>query len=45
VLLNEGLDLDAVRANLATITARGFHREQDLLAKLEALLASLGPER
>jgi Nucleotidyl transferase AbiEii toxin, Type IV TA system len=41
VLVNEALDLDDVRANLATITARGFNRDQDLLAKLEALLASV----
>jgi hypothetical protein len=40
VLLNEGLDLDAVRENLARITERGYHRDQDLLAKLEAVLAS-----
>jgi predicted nucleotidyltransferase len=42
VLINQQLDLDAVRANLAAITARGFHRDQDLRAKLDALLASLG---
>lgn len=42
VLVNENLDLDAVRANLATITARGFNRDQDLRAKLEELLASVG---
>ena len=41
VVLNDGLDLDAVRADLDEITARGFHREQDLRAKLEALLASV----
>jgi len=44
VVQNEGLDLAAVRANLAAITARGFHREQDLRSKLEALLASVAPE-
>jgi predicted nucleotidyltransferase len=38
VRLCKGLDLDAVRANLAAITARGFHRDQDLTAKLDALL-------
>ncbi len=32
------LDLELVRADLALITARGFHREQDLSAKLAALL-------
>jgi hypothetical protein len=40
VVLNDGLDLDAVRADLDAITARGFHREQDLREKLEVLLAS-----
>jgi hypothetical protein len=40
LLVNDGLDLDDVRQSLATMTARGFHRDQDLLAKLEALLAS-----
>lgn len=38
VLMNEDLDLDAVRENLAEITRRGFHREQDLLAKLTVVL-------
>ncbi|MFS8068356.1 MAG: nucleotidyl transferase AbiEii/AbiGii toxin family protein [Byssovorax sp.] len=38
VLLNEDLDLDVVRENLAEITRRGFHRDQDLLAKLAAIL-------
>ena len=32
------LDLEAVRADLAEITRRGFHRGQDLLAKLEVVL-------
>jgi hypothetical protein len=41
LLVNEGLDLDDVRQSLATITARGFNRAQDLLGKLEALLASV----
>lgn len=39
VLMNEHLDLDAVRKNLAEITRRGFHRDQDLLAKLAEVLA------
>lgn len=39
VLCNPDLDLEQVRANLALITQRGFHRDQDLNAKLEALLA------
>lgn len=39
VLMNEHLDLDAVRENLAEITRRGFHRDQDLLAKLAEVLA------
>lgn len=38
VLMTEQLDLDAVRENLAEITRRGFHRDQDLLAKLVAVL-------
>jgi hypothetical protein len=38
VLMSEHLDLDAVRENLAEITRRGFHRDQDLLAKLAAVL-------
>ena len=38
VLMNEHLDLDVVRENLAEITRRGFHREQDLLAKLAVIL-------
>jgi len=36
--LDLDLDLDAVRENLAEITRRGFHRDQDLLAKLAAVL-------
>lgn len=35
------LDLEAVRANLALIEQRGYHRGQDLGAKLAELLASL----
>ena len=32
VLMTEHLDLDAVREDLAEITRRGFHRDQDLFA-------------
>lgn len=35
------LDLAVVRAHLARITQRGFHREQDLQAKLDALVTQL----
>ena len=41
LLVNEAIDLDAVRANLDAITARGFHRDQDLRTKLSELLASV----
>jgi len=34
------LDLNLVRGHLANITARGYHREQDLHAKLESVLAA-----
>ncbi len=34
------LELDDVRANLALIEARGYHREQDLMAKLDGVLES-----
>ena len=37
--MNPGLDVAAVRDLLARIVARGFHRGQDLGAKLDALLA------
>jgi len=40
VAVNFNLDLGRVRHNLELITARGFHRDQDLLAKLEALIAN-----
>ncbi len=36
--INEELDLDRVREDLRLIEKRGFHRKQDLLAKLEGLL-------
>jgi Nucleotidyl transferase AbiEii toxin, Type IV TA system len=41
VAFDKRLDLDVVRANLGLITARGFHRDQDLLTKLSELLASV----
>jgi hypothetical protein len=44
LLVNEAIDLAAVRANLAAITARGFHRDQDLLTKLSELLASVASD-
>jgi predicted nucleotidyltransferase len=39
ILYNPELDLDRVRENLHLITARGFHRRQNLNAKLDALLS------
>ena len=38
ILYNPGLDLNRVRENLHLITARGFHRQQNLDEKLDALL-------
>lgn len=38
ILVNEQLDLNVVRDDLRLITERGFHRDQDLFAKLSALL-------
>jgi len=38
VLANADLDLERVRAALETITQRGYHRGQDLPAKLAAVL-------
>jgi hypothetical protein len=38
-LLAVGADLDTIRSNLQLIMSRGYAREQDLLAKLEAELA------
>ena len=35
------LDLDQVRDRLRLITLRGYHRDQDLLAKLDTLIASI----
>jgi hypothetical protein len=36
------LDIEWVRRNLELIKVRGYHRDQDLGAKLDALLAELG---
>jgi hypothetical protein len=36
------VDLPRVRENLDLITSRGFHRDQDLQAKLDTVLATLG---
>src|SRR5450432_2551783 len=38
--INPRMDLKAVRALLDQITQRGFHRHQDLSAKLESLLSA-----
>jgi hypothetical protein len=40
LMVNDGMDFAAVRHNLALITERGFHRDQDLFAKLEFIQAS-----
>ncbi len=45
VLYNPDLNLERVRSNLALINERGFRREQDLDAKLDALLADRGAQR
>jgi hypothetical protein len=42
--VNPSLDLRVVRDLLRLITARGFHRAQDLETKLEALLAARSDE-
>jgi hypothetical protein len=39
------LDLERVRTSLALITARGYHRDQDLGAKLAGLLEGVEKER
>jgi hypothetical protein len=44
VLANPDLDLAIVRDRLALITARGFDRGEDLLAKLDGLLADVSRE-
>ena len=41
LLTNPALDLNAVRALLRDITQRGYHRDQDLLAKLDVILAEV----
>jgi predicted nucleotidyltransferase len=41
ILFNERLDMHAVRHNLTRIMERGYDREQDLLAKLDALASGL----
>jgi hypothetical protein len=40
LLMNETLNLELVRTDLTLITERGYNREQDLHAKLDALLAA-----
>jgi predicted nucleotidyltransferase len=44
VLTNEAIDIEAVRSNLERITERGFHRDQDLLAKLARVLEAVQGE-
>lgn len=39
---NPAVDLERVRARLSLIAQRGFHRDQDLVAKLEELLRVTG---
>jgi hypothetical protein len=41
LLCNPDMDLERVRSNLSLITSRGYHREQDLAAKLESLLEQI----
>lgn len=45
VELNPDLDLERVRADLRLIEQRGFHRRQDLVAKLQGLLDTIDPAR
>ena len=45
ILVNTGLDVRAVRELLARVTERGFHRGQDLHAKLDAMLSSAAGTR
>jgi hypothetical protein len=40
LLVNDAIDLAVVRDNLRLITERGFHREQDLVAKLESIVGA-----
>jgi hypothetical protein len=42
--LNPGLDIDRVRDDLRLIKERGFHRRQDLAAKLGELIESMQAE-
>lgn len=44
-LANRGVDLHGIRESLAEITRRGFHREQDLEAKLATVLSAVDAER
>jgi hypothetical protein len=41
ILFNPDLDLEAVRDNLRLITARGYHRDRDLAALLDEVLAEV----
>ena len=41
LLANPKLDLDEVRENLELVTARGYHRGEDLEAKLDHVLAEV----
>jgi hypothetical protein len=41
--VNLDLDLDRVRALLSLVVARGYHRGEDLRAKLDRVLAGFGP--
>ncbi|MCC6994494.1 MAG: nucleotidyl transferase AbiEii/AbiGii toxin family protein [Deltaproteobacteria bacterium] len=44
IAMNPALDLTVVRANLALIAERGFSRGEDLMAKLEVVLAAVQDE-
>jgi hypothetical protein len=41
ILFHPDLDLEAVRDNLRLITARGYHRDRDLAARLDEVLAEV----
>jgi hypothetical protein len=43
IRVNEGLDLQEVRRDLELIARRGYHRHQDLSAKLDDLMAEVRP--
>jgi len=45
LLVNPELDLDRVRARLDLVRSRGFHRDQDLHAKLNELVADAEADR